>query len=108
LLATTSGQTIKPIAGPVADYGNAETRDLEEDDSGSLSIYPNPAREELNIRLAEGASVINVYSITGRLMLSQNVTAVQEKVDISKLQPGTYFIAVEVDGEMMYERFVKM
>ncbi len=108
LLATTSGQTIRPLTGPVYDIEASEGMESEEFNTERLSVYPNPANSELNIQLVEGTSVIRVYSITGSLLLEQTPTATRERIDVSNLQPGTYFIAVEANGELMYEKFVKL
>ena len=106
LLATTSGQTIKPLTGPAYDFEADLTNN--DFDTERLSVYPNPTNSELNIRLVEGASVIRIYSITGSLLLEQIPTASRESIDVSNLQPGTYFIAVEANGEILHEKFVKL
>ena len=52
--------------------------------------------------------MIRVYSLTGSLVFEQKVTDLQESLDISTLKAGSYFLAVEVDGKVVHERFVKL
>jgi hypothetical protein len=60
-----------------------------------VNVYPNPAKDFINVQTGIGNHVVNIYDLTGRLRLtvsgSENVT-----IDISSLQNGIYFI--QVDG----------
>jgi uncharacterized repeat protein (TIGR01451 family) len=77
----------------------------------SLAIYPNPATSELNINIsnANGASVINVYDLQGRLLQVQKVTNDDvQKVNINELSNGLYFITVENNkGIKVTAKFMK-
>lgn len=77
-----------------------------------LSVYPNPATNELNIKLsnAANASVINIYDLQGRLLLNENITnkTNMHKVNISLLVNGCYFVVVEKnDGQKISAKFMK-
>ncbi len=78
----------------------------------SLSIYPNPATDELNVNLgnAGSVSVISIYDIQGRLLQNEKVTNsdVLYKINISTLVNGLYFIELKkTDGHIITGKFMK-
>ncbi len=57
-------------------------------EENSLSIYPNPVTDVLNIKGLSKEVKIHVYGLTGQLLL----TGYGRKIDVSKLKTGTYII----------------
>ncbi len=77
------------------------TLGIAENETASISLYPNPANESVSLDLGAMNSkkaVIRVYDASGRLMLTQSSdgNAVQ-KIDVSQLGNGTYML--HIDGE---------
>lgn len=75
----------------------------EKNQIGSIALYPNPASEQVTLRITtQNAGVINasVYDITGKLVLSpvQNQTLVNGEnsfnLSTSELQNGVYFVTL--------------
>ena len=60
----------------------------------SLTFYPNPASNEINIQNAEGHE-LTLYNTLGNLVLQQNVSNSNQKVDISRITPGTYLLVTK-------------
>ncbi len=76
-------------------------------------LYPNPATNELKLDLAYDIRWIGekifVTNIVGQNVINLTVTSKSQAVDISKLQPGTYFLAAKrTDGLSMKLKFVKL
>lgn len=76
-------------------------------------IYPNPATNELKLDLAYDIRWIGekifVTNIVGQNIINLIVTSKSQTIDISKLQPGTYFLAAKrTDGLSMKLKFVKL
>ena len=71
---------------------NGETS-IETTDTQTSSIYPNPVKDNLNIRNAENmyGNDVCIYSITG-VLVSKYSQWNGEDIDISHLSPGIYFI----------------
>ncbi len=71
-----------------------------------LSIYPNPAKEEINISYEKGISSIVVLDLNGKALLSNNNLAPQmvQNISIEYLETGTYFIRI---NDNVYVQFVK-
>lgn len=82
---------------------------VDNDAVQSLAVFPNPARELLNIQYlgeltADGQ--ILVSDATGRVVLDR---VFQPMLDVSTLAPGVYFLSIMDAGRRVAtERFVKM
>lgn len=75
---------------------------LNDNASSAMLLYPNPVKDMLTVQ-AENVSSINVYSLTGQLILE----AEGDKVDVSFLHPGVYFARISVGGTVIMHKFVK-
>jgi hypothetical protein len=73
-----------------------------------LSLYPNPAINQLHIRgidKIQGKVSLKTYSVTGQEMTSLNIST--GAIDISGLTPGIYFIRIDTDYDHQTIKFVK-
>lgn len=79
---------------------NIETEDH------NLSIYPNPAKEEIKINYDKMINSIEILDLNGKRVLSNQYLAPQmeQSLNIDYLQSGTYFIRI---NDKVYKRFVK-
>lgn len=68
----------------------------DDNDSISISIYPNPAREGLTIRLTsydEYTDIeVNLYSTLGVCLKNIAIVAEETYIDLSDLPSGSYFL----------------
>lgn len=72
-----------------------------------VSVYPNPAKDILNINFADNSECqsVEIYSLDGRLLISQNDSF--ETINIANLTPGLYLIKVRMnDGKEFTEKIV--
>lgn len=61
----------------------------------SISVYPNPANDFVNIDLPANAKVIIISDLTGREVLKQKTDgSEQPQVDVSQLHEGMYIVTV--------------
>jgi len=64
----------------------------------NFKIYPNPASNELNVEGLNGfdlkGQVLKVYSASGVLQFTKSNLSSSEKINISHLNSGVYFVAV--------------
>ncbi len=64
----------------------------------SFSLYPNPARNEVNISLNEfSPAIIQVYSLTGQLLLTERMYSASATLSTTELPAGMYWIELS-DG----------
>jgi hypothetical protein len=80
-----------------------------------FKIYPNPAREAIQLQLiddAKGRCRVFIYDVRGRSVLetefSKDQSMLTKAIDVSKLKPGMYYLQVlESDGSRIMRQFVK-
>lgn len=77
-----------------------------------IQVFPNPATTGLTINLAYDARWIGkelaVIDINGQVQMKRTITSKIQKLDISRLKPGIYFIRAEKEGEKMMQKFIKL
>jgi len=73
-----------------------------------VSIYPNPAYDELTIKMDEGAySSFYICNSLGQVLKQQKLSATQTDVNISSLPAGVYYINFAGDNGTDVQKFVK-
>ncbi len=74
----------------------------------SLKVYPNPAVAELNIENTESVETIRVISILGNVVGVYQVKNNIEKINVSELNSGVYFLqVVSKQGTTASYKFIK-
>lgn len=97
--------------------GTGEQLSLSTEEEVMLSIYPNPARETLNLQLEVPESMItneqmiSLYDLSGKLVFQQQIAPqagqTRQAIDISQLRGGLYILHW-YDGErVVVSRFIK-
>ncbi|MBL4715039.1 MAG: T9SS type A sorting domain-containing protein, partial [Bacteroidia bacterium] len=76
--------------------------------SFSISIYPNPAKDRLNINMSELSlnSKFVLYNVAGEVVDYQTITNRESSIDVSKYPQGIYFINVSSNGENLRKKLV--
>ena len=77
--------------------------------SGTVTLYPNPAGDELTISMPKGA--FNTYIVTnsiGREMMSIPITDIETKINTRILPNGIYHIRLMGRDGVVVKQFVKM
>jgi hypothetical protein len=83
------------------------TTSVNENNIQSVSLYPNPAREQVSFTLESDAQV-SVFDMTGRKVSEMNATAGEAQLDVNELVNGVYFINVRyANGTTAVSKFVK-
>ena len=72
-----------------------------------FKIYPNPAVSEINILTENAVSSIQIYSITGKLMVQLNsVSENINKVNVESFAPGIYLVRVIQKGAISTKKIM--
>lgn len=104
--ALTNGGCLLPVGAVCSNTGveriaNAQT---------SITIYPNPATDELNISYpyADAGAVARIMSMDGRVLSSVILSSVgTSKMDVHELPAGVYIVAIANGNGRQMMRFVK-
>ena len=96
-----SGVT-KQFTGTVAS--SLGTNDVEFANN-TISLYPNPAQEVLNVSSANSITKIEVYDLLGKKVASNNNA---KNVNVAALGKGVYVVkVVQENGSVVAKRFIK-
>jgi hypothetical protein len=63
----------------------------------SFTIYPNPANDVIFINAPVFPANVNVIDLNGKLVLSQNITALQTEINLSNCVNGIYQLNITTD-----------
>ena len=83
----------------------ARTTSVQEIESTEFKIYPNPANDEIFIKSDLPIKKVEIYSITGVLLLFEN--NFNGKISISTLPQGVYMVKIDTDNDVITQKFVK-
>jgi len=72
-----------------------------------LNIYPNPVNDKLFIEAGDAISLVEIYNLTGAMVLSQECNSEKVEVEVSELQSGIYFIKMTTGNGVETRSFVK-
>jgi len=77
----------------------------------SFKIYPNPASNELNVEGLNGfdlkGQLLKLYSASGVLQFTKSNLSSSEKINISQLNSGIYFVAVISGNDRKIVKLIK-
>lgn len=80
---------------------------VNENQVSMISLYPNPAREQVSFMLDNDAQV-SVFDMTGRKVSEMNAAAGNVQLSVNELESGVYFVNFRyVDGTTAISKFVK-
>ncbi|CAL2091925.1 conserved protein of unknown function precursor containing a T9SS type A C-terminal secretion signal [Tenacibaculum sp. 190524A02b] len=83
---------------------NCATASIEELDKHSFSIYPNPAKQKIEIQIKEAVKNISIYNILGKKVQQDN----HKQININKLKSGIYLLKIHTtSGKVGFKKFVK-
>jgi|GEM_PF-7112164 len=72
-------------------------------DKDAVNVYPNPAKEVLNIVAPEHSS-IHIYNLIGELVYSAQTTENTHKANIENLPNGTYMVRIINSGKVLTKK----
>ncbi|MEJ5051797.1 T9SS type A sorting domain-containing protein [Chryseobacterium culicis] len=71
----------------------------------SISVYPNPAKDVLNIRSKQEIIKAEIYDATGRIISSLSVTG--NSISVSELTKGNYILKAFTKENVIVQKFIK-
>jgi surface protein len=106
--------TITDIAGNTASCTFqvvvSKATGIESLSEQDIMAYPNPAKDYIFIRgLDDGdihSTTVNVFNVNGKMVYQKDLNQ-DYKINITGLEPGTYFIQIQKSNEIKTLRFIK-
>ena len=81
------------------------TLSTQENNKLAVNIFPNPAVDVLNITKVSNNATFTIYNVAGQFISKGKVT--NNKVNVSSLEKGVYFIEVSEKGATSKMKFIK-
>lgn len=78
---------------------------FDDNELNTISVYPNPAQDVLNISNSESVLSYTVHSITGQLVDHGAING--DQLDVSNLNEGLYFLEISNESGSRTIKFVK-
>lgn len=91
-------------------YVCSNSTSIKENALNTIQLFPNPAREAIQITGVPANSTIELLDISGRIVYSKSITSYEEKVsiNISHIITGIYFCKIiSNNGDLVVLKFVK-
>lgn len=80
---------------------------VAENNEYSVSVYPNPTTDMLQVKGSERIEYYEMYDITGALLRRESVGQDSFTLDLEALPNGTYLLKTTSEGIVQTRRFVK-
>ena len=113
----TNGTVIRNTASIYFDYNspiitntteNLFTTDLglEEMNTETVQLYPNPATNEFFVKSDNTIEQVSLYGLNGTLVKAVSPHTAQTAVDISNLQSGVYLVSIHTNQSVTTKRLI--
>jgi photosystem II stability/assembly factor-like uncharacterized protein len=75
--------------------------------ASTFNVYPNPASSLVNISSDVDAFDVSVSDLTGKVVLEQSMSGIENSVDVSSLNSGVYFFTITSDAKKETVKIIK-
>jgi hypothetical protein len=101
--------TVDHCVGKVSDGQSITITGLTPDKENFMKLYPNPARDYLQVELgnSSGVSALAVIDLMGRVIIESTVKGERTQVNVLNYTPGIYLVKVNQNGFVHFGRFIK-
>jgi hypothetical protein len=97
LLNSTNYYRIKQVDND-GKFTYSVVRTVRFDSQNAISVLPNPASDFIRVYSKQPGSMVNLFDINGRKLISKIVTNGMAEFSISRFAKGTYLVTVEING----------
>lgn len=70
-----------------------------------ITLYPNPTSDYLNIRSDKNIKKVELFDISGKLVLSSKLE--NHRISVGKFPKGIYIVKIYTDNEVLSSKFIK-
>ncbi len=73
----------------------------------SVSIFPNPTTDMLNVKADSSIHSLEIYDIQGRIVLTKLIDQREVLINISHFKVGTYFLKINTEIGVRLQKIIK-
>ena len=77
---------------------------IDNTETNSFNVYPNPAFDFITLS-GTNSSAVTIVDISGKIV--QSVAMTQQRIDVSDLAPGVYFVQANTSQGIQQKKFLK-
>lgn len=94
---------------PDLDLAKSIALSAEEESIEEFSFYPNPVKDELNLRIpsSEGSSEISIYNQLGQQVIKQSITGGFRAISVFGWSTGIYLMKYSTNSTIQTFKFIK-
>ena len=82
-----------------------ETLNLSDFTLNKTLVYPNPVKDFLHIKTDNKVDSISIFKMNGLIVYEGSL--VDDKIDLSTLSSGIYFVKIEVENQSTIKKLIK-
>jgi hypothetical protein len=79
---------------------------IEETQGLSVSVYPNPANDLINIKSTLSEGNITIFDMTGKLLINQQFSGAMNSINTSELKNGIYNLTISNGEKTSSEKLI--
>ncbi|NNE30235.1 MAG: T9SS type A sorting domain-containing protein, partial [Saprospiraceae bacterium] len=100
-----STEEIKETLQPNVPIGHDVQTDVE---LGDLHVWPNPTEDFVTVKANKEIQSVQVVDMNGAIQKVVQGTSEKQEIQIGELAPGIYYLLIEVDGQLIPRKLVKI
>ncbi|NDH07229.1 T9SS C-terminal target domain-containing protein [bacterium] len=103
-------QNSRTITGTIISCGSKPTSAVNNNDAVSYTMYPNPAKDVVNIKMdmLVGSAELTITDIVGKQVRKQALSLGSNEIDITNLAKGLYTVNITTkDGKKVQKLVVE-
>jgi hypothetical protein len=83
-----------------------DVNSVEENTSKGFEMYPNPARDILQLEGVTRQALVRIFDATGRVVLHHTIQNERESLSVASLSQGIYFVRYESEGNVVVKELM--
>ncbi len=105
-LVVSNESSLNLAPSSVEDFSEKEssTKVNQMGDLAEVLVFPNPTRNEINIRNLPADATLRLFDLNGRLLLDRNYA---NRLDLSKYSKGVYILSIHTENAIRRIKVVK-
>ena len=80
---------------------------IDPDVNAGTYIYPNPTNGKINIASGGLINEVQVYNLTGKLLITKTGSDINGTIDLSGLEKGIYMLTIQTDKGIFTKKIIK-
>ena len=88
------------------DQAECNTLSVASQELVAYNMFPNPTRNSVNVSSREQNSIMKIYNITGKLVLSTPLNFGTNRINISKLSTGVYLARISSESNSETKKLI--